>query len=253
MLSINDLVREFKKVTIRNSTKMIFPEFKLENKTLKELEKESKKLVQETSLNQSKRKKVISVDVSLEEIPENSIDNYTPSVLKTQYYLHKEYVNGRIKSMIDTGTKFRMPAIPEDISENIVKFILRNKCNDRTSSWNCKSGDLFSEKEGKQECKCFTSDGPLSFTPSTEWNVIYFLDARHWLEDKFILYRINLKRTSVEWKNIRMNKNETFENQCDQGRRPRLSWDLLYPQISSNCVKIYEGVFNDIFTPVKVM
>lgn len=253
MLSINDLVREFKKVTIRNSTKMIFPEFKLENKTLKELEKESKKLVQETSLNQSKRKKVISVDVSLEEIPENSNDNYTPSVLKTQYYLHKEYVNGRIKSMIDTGTKFRMPAIPEDISENIVKFILRNKCNDKTSSWNCKSGDLFSEKEGKQECKCFTSDGPLSFTPSTEWNVIYFLDARHWLEDKFILYRINLKRTSVEWKNIRMNKNETFENQCDQGRRPRLSWDLLYPQISSNCVKIYEGVFNDIFTPVKVM
>jgi hypothetical protein len=43
-------------------------------------------------------------------------------------------------------------------------------------------------KRGFQECKCFTSDGPLSFTPSSNWDVIYFLDARDWLNDNFILY-----------------------------------------------------------------
>jgi hypothetical protein len=38
-----------------------------------------------------------------------------------------------------------MPCIPEDISENIVKQIIRNKLNDSTSSWNCKR-DLYSQE-----------------------------------------------------------------------------------------------------------
>jgi hypothetical protein len=45
-----------------------------------------------------------------------------------------------------------MPCIPEDISENIVKQIIRNKLNDSTSSWNCKRGFVFAR--GVQECKC---------------------------------------------------------------------------------------------------
>jgi hypothetical protein len=127
--------------------------------------------------------------------------------VKEQYSIHKSYVKGRIETTKKIGVKVRLPSIPEDISENIVKYIIINKQNDKTCIWNCKVGDLYSTIEGKQECKCFTSDGPPSFTPSSDWDVIYFLDARNYLNDRFILYRILLKRTSEEWKKIKMSLN----------------------------------------------
>jgi hypothetical protein len=180
---------------------------------------------------------------------ENFEDTYTEELLKEQYTLHKSYVKGRIETT--KKIKVRLPSIPEDISENIIKYILHNKLNDKTSRWDCKKGDLQSQKEGIQECKCFTSDGPLSFTPSSNWDVLYFLDARKWLlNDIFILYRISLKRTSIEWKNIKVSKTQTFEEQTKQGRRPRITWDSLHPQVESHCTKVYEGTFENIFIPL---
>ena len=174
-------------------------------------------------------------------------DAYTSDLLKTRYLLHKTYVTESMKFSSQHGVKFRLPCIPEDISENMIKFIIHKK-GDTTSSWDCGKGDLMSKKEGKQECKCFTSDGPPSFTPSSHWDVIYFLDARHWLEDKFVLYKVNLKRTSETWKNVNVSKTQTFDDQCKQGRRPRITWESLYPQIASHTEKIFEGTFEDIFT-----
>ena len=180
-------------------------------------------------------------------------DSYSEELLKEQFALHQLYVNGRINTTIKIGVKVRLPCIPEDISENIVKHIIRNKLNDKSSRWDCKKGDLESQKEGKQECKCFTSNGPLSFTPSSDWDVIYFLDARDWLNDIFKLYRISLKRTSTEWKNIKVSKTQTFEDQSKQGRRPRITWESLYPMIESFCSKVYEGTFANIFIPLEAM
>lgn len=173
-------------------------------------------------------------------------DNYSKEILQEQFTIHREYVKSRISSGERLGIKFRLPSIPEDISENIIKFIIRNKLGDPTSRWDCK-GDLLSIKEGKQECKCFTSDGPPSFTPTSEWDVIYFLDARKWLENKFVLFRVSLKRTSVEWQSIKVNRRQTFAEQCEQGRRPRITWDSLYPQIRERVEKMFEGSFEDIF------
>lgn len=171
---------------------------------------------------------------------------YTQNTLRTQYALHKMYVEGRKK----ITSKMRLPGFPEDISENIIKYIIQNKLGDRTTTWRYKTGDLYSEVEGKQECKCFSSEGPSSFTPISDWDVIYFLDARRWFdEDFFILYRIPLKRTSEEWKNIKVNDTQTFEDQAKQRRRPRISWSRLYPQIYMHCEKVYEGHFEDIFNP----
>ena len=174
-------------------------------------------------------------------------DNYTQEILRQRYTLHKNYVKQSKELATEHSVSFRLPSIPEDISENIVKFII-HKCGDITSKWNCK-GDLLSEKEGKQECKCFTSDGPPSFTPSSEWDVIYFLDARKWLDDVFVLFKVSLKRTSEEWKKIQVSKKQTFNDQCQQGRRPRITWESLFPQIETHCEKIYEGTFDDVFTP----
>jgi len=177
-------------------------------------------------------------------ITQNAVDKYTKEILKQQYEMHKNYVISRKNSSKLLNINFRLPCIPEDISENMIKFII-HKNGDNTSSWNCK-GDLLSSIEGKQECKCFTSTGPISFTPSSEWDSIYFLDATEWLNDSFKLYKFPYKRTSDEWKNIKVNKNQTFEDQSLQGRRPRINWSGLYPQIKEKCCLVFQGSFEDI-------
>ena len=139
-----------------------------------------------------------------------------------------------------------MPNFPEIISENIIRFILTNKANN-ISTRNCKSGDLYSTIEGRQECKCFTGEGPSSFSPSANWDVLYFLDATDWLNKKFILYKINLSNTSLEWKNIKVNKKETFEDQIKNKRRPRINWKSLHLQVKDYCTIVYDGYFDDIF------
>ena len=173
-------------------------------------------------------------------------DTYTKDVLLELFELHKHYIESRMVAGKKLGIKFRLPSIPEDISENIIKFII-HKLGDTTSTWECK-GDLLSKKEGVQECKTFTSDGPLSFSPSSDWDVIYFLDARKWLNNNFVLYKINLKKSSDIWKGIKVKKTQTFDDQAKQGRRPRIGWNLLYPQVAEHTEKVFEGTFEDIFT-----
>jgi hypothetical protein len=177
-----------------------------------------------------------------------NMETYTKELLMEQYSLHKTYVQGRIATTKRIGVKVRLPSIPEDISENIIKQIIHNKLKDTTSRWDCKTGDLHSQQEGIQECKCFTSNGPLSFTPTSDWDIIYFLDARKWLTDMFVLYKVSLKKTSEEWKKIKVNKVQTFEDQCKQRRRPRITWNSLSPQITH--MKVYEGSFENIFSVI---
>jgi len=232
--------------------KALCKEHKIKGITGKNKVKLIEMLTQSEATPVSASKIEAKTDVKVEPVVKVAEDTYTKDLLKEQYALHKAYVNGRINTTKKIGVKVRLPCIPEDISENIVKFILHNKLKDTTSRWDCKKGDLQSKKEGKQECKCFTSDGPPSFTPSSDWDVIYFLDARNWLNDKFILYRVLLKRTSSEWKNIKVSKTQTFEDQTKQGRRPRITWESLQPQISSYCNKVYDGTFDDIFNPLEV-
>ena len=175
----------------------------------------------------------------------NKLDSYSKDVLEQCYNLHKSYTIGRKELCKNLNIKIRLPSIPEDISENIVKFII-HKNGDKTSTWSCSTGDLYSEIEGKQECKCFTSNGPISFTPCSEWDIIYFLDSRDWLNNNFKLYKVNLKKSSEEWKNIPVNKTQTFQDQCNQGRRPRIEWDMLYKYINPYCEKVFDGSFEDI-------
>jgi len=179
-----------------------------------------------------------------------SHDSYTPDVLRNQYKIFKQYAFTREQASAHTNIRIRMPCIPEDISENMIKFILQNYQEDDTH-WKCGSGDLLSWKEGKQECKCFTSDGPSSFTPFSTWDVIYFMDARQWRRDQFILYRVSLSNQSDIWKNIKVNKTQTFQDQVAHGRRPRIPWKYLFPQISKYCEIIFQGEFEDMFSKVE--
>jgi hypothetical protein len=77
--------------------------------------------------------------------------------------------------------------------------------------------------------------------------VLYFLDLRKWLNNEIVLWKVNLNYLSDEFKNINVNKKQTLGNQLIEGRRPHISWDNIYPQISNLYEKIYEGTFENIF------
>lgn len=182
-------------------------------------------------------------------------DKYTHDILSKRYNEYRDSYNNTSEIIKTTYLPIRHQNPPEDITENIAKFIIKNYDNDPTCKW-AKSigltGDLYSEKytiEYPAEIKALTSDGPSSFGPDKKFSVIYFLDMRQWLYDIIILWRVNLTSESSEWKGIKMNKTQTFEDQCKEGRRPHIAWDKLYQQISDYCVKVYEGTFEGIFTP----
>lgn len=63
-----------------------------------------------------------------------------------------------------------------------------------------------------------------------------------------MLYKCSLIPTSDKWKQIKLNKNETFEDQIKLNRRPRIIWKSLYKTICTDCDIIYEGTIENIFT-----
>jgi hypothetical protein len=185
-------------------------------------------------------------------------DRYTTDILQKRYADYKNSVETTLKIIKETGLPIRNQNPPEDITENIVKFLIKNKENDATVKWAkavCLNGDLYSDNYDHEypiEIKAFTSDGPSSFGPKKKFGVIYFLDMRGWLKDVFILWKVNVSSNSPEWKQIKMNKTQTNADQCEEGRRPHISWDNIHSQIAEKCVKVYEGTFENIFAENKI-
>lgn len=71
---------------------------------------------------------------------------------------------------------------------------------------------------------------------------------RDWLNDHFILWQVKLTNDSKEWKDLKMSKTQTFEDQCKEGRRPRIGFDKIKAQLGDKCVSVYDGTFEEIFT-----
>ena len=149
------------------------------------------------------------------------------------------------KLCIKHKCKSRLPGLTEIVSENLIKFCL---LKNNIECINSNNGDLLVDNKFKYECKCFTSNGPISFGPTENWEKIIFLDGREWYNDKFIIMIVDLKNTDTKWINIKVNKNETFKDQCIQKRRPRICWNTLKDQISNDNINIiFEGRMEDIF------
>lgn len=183
-------------------------------------------------------------------------DKYDAPILKKRY-TNFQNTYKEDEELIQNGLPIRHQNTPEDITENIAKIIIRKFENDNSCVW-CKgvdkkhglTGDLYSNKYDKNapiEIKSFTSDGPSQFGPKKKFGVLYFLDLRKWLDDEIVLWKVNLTDTSNEFRNIKVNKTQTMGEQLLENRRPRITWDSLYPQISEFCEKIYEGPFENIF------
>jgi hypothetical protein len=183
----------------------------------------------------------------------NKEDKYSIEVLQKRYADYKNSVETTMKIIKETNLPIRNQNPPEDITENIVKFLIRTRETDNSVKWAkavSLNGDLYSDNYNHKypiEVKAFTSDGPSSFGPKKKFGVIYFLDMRGWLNNVFILWKVNVSSNSPEWKQIKMNKTQTNADQCEEGRRPHISWDNIHSQISEKCVKVYEGTFEDIF------
>lgn len=207
------------------------------------------KLIKNTKLTDDTKDTENSNDTKL---TKDINDSYTENILQEHYSAFRTYLIAinKINEKLNLSKKIRACNFPEGLSENIVKFIIHNKLNDKTTIWDCKSGDLYSQIEKKIEVKCFASDSdaPISFSPNSNWTVIYFLDARKSFDNYIVLYKCSLIPTSDKWKQIKLNKNETFEDQIKLNRRPRIIWKSLYKTICTDCDIIYEGTIENIFT-----
>lgn len=156
--------------------------------------------------------------------------------------LFVNYCKERVKIYLHKKKKSRLPNFPEDVSENIVRFII----NDKLGILPIKSmtgGDLIYDKD-KYEVKCFISKGPSSFGPNEKWTKLYFLDATKFIDKKFKLYEINITNNDDLWKKIKVNNKQTFDEQCKQGRRPRISFNLIKKQLPKDKITcIFNGSF----------
>lgn len=97
------------------------------------------------------------------------------------------------------------------------------------------------------EIKSFTSPGPMSFGPNERWDTLLVLDGIEHRDMKFKLYEIPYSNASLTWSDLKMNKEETFHEQCEQKRRPRTGFDSIHEQLGENrCGLLWEGDIRDL-------
>ena len=53
----------------------------------------------------------------------------------------------------------------------------------------------------------------MQFSPTKNFDVLYCLDMRNWIDDKLILWKIDISSSSEKYLNIKVNKNETIKDQ----------------------------------------
>lgn len=171
---------------------------------------------------------------------------YTKEILLGCFSLYKKFIVDSKVLLTNVVNKNRLPNFPESISENIVKFILHKQGREDVT-WITKRGDL-QDGQGRQlEVKCFTSDGPSTFGPKEAWDEIYFLDASDWLNDHFVCWKVSLKNTDEAWCQFKVSKTQTFGDQCQQKRRPRMAWHLIQAQLPPEKIeKVFDGLITEL-------
>ena len=160
--------------------------------------------------------------------------------------IHIDYINKLKKFKKKTNFALRSPNFPECISENIIKEFI-NIIEGRICKNSVSGGDLQvveNNKNIKIEVKCFTSTGPTSFGPFEKWDEIYFLDAFNFVNKEFKIYKLKLSNNSDKFKGIKINSKKTYEQVCKEGKRPRISFELLKKQLSEDFQIVYNGSLN---------
>jgi hypothetical protein len=177
-------------------------------------------------------------------------DNYTYDVLCMclDKYIADVQFNTKINSII-SKKKRRNENFPSDISENISKFAIAQKYG-IMPTWDTEKGDIVINKHGlfKQiEVKGFMSSGPSSFGPSETWDLLYFVDAREFMNKNFKVYEVKLTNKDQAFRNLKVSKKETYGDIANSGRRPRGCFDTIFkPQLGNKCELIFDGHLSEL-------
>lgn len=143
-----------------------------------------------------------------------------------------------------THKKIRNENLPSEISENLVKFAIFKKYG-VMGCWDTDRGDLVVLSK-KIEIKGFMSDGPSSFGPTENWDWIYFVDAKKTLQKKYKIYEFKMSNSNSLWYNLKMNKTETYLDQCNQKRRPRTTFQEIKKQLNGHFQLIFDGHLDEL-------
>lgn len=170
------------------------------------------------------------------------IKNYN----ETLYF--EENMNEKLKHK-----KIRKTNLPSHITENIVKFAFFKKYK-VMPSWDTTVGDLeinnSLSKVMRLEVKgslCLENGGPSSFGPQEYWDRIYFVDGNQIKDLKFIVYEICLSSKDNDWINMKVSHTQTYKEQCNQKRRPRICFPHIISQIDrSKCSILFSGSIYDL-------
>ena len=181
-------------------------------------------------------------------------DSMTPNLLIESINCYNNIIKSEMKINEHLkNKKIRISNFPSHISENLVKFLFCKKYN-VMPTWDTKVGDLcvnnYNCKPLKIEVKGSINlfNGPPTFGPKESWDIIYFVDGKDTFKKKYKIYEIKLSNLSDTWKNIKVNKNQTYEDQCIQKRRPRSTFKNILNQIGSiNYSLVFDGHITELF------
>lgn len=135
--------------------------------------------------------------------------------------------------------KIRLPNFPECISEYVAYRSIQTFIYPEVRfSGKKESGDLIYGNK-KLEVKCFSSKGPISFSPVAKCSEFYIIDMTN--QPVYKIYRLSYSNKDKRWLNLKMNKNQTFEYQIKSGRRPRITFAELSKQLKSDLELIDVG------------
>lgn len=143
----------------------------------------------------------------------------------------------------------RITNLSEIVSENMIR-LWANKHDFILVSG--KTGDLYDLLTNKRvEIKSFQSEGPTSFGPKEQWDILFFLGVLN-EGSKIIVQVIDANMNS--FKEMKINKNETFGIQQEKGKRPRIVNSQMVQYIKttmpSECFKEYEYSYEDFFKEI---
>ena len=203
------------------------------------------KIVKSNKMKIVKSNKMKIVKSNKMKIVNKEMDNFNFEILNK---LLNNYINytktiDDLNINLDKNAKIRRPNFPSEISENIVKYAI-NKKYKIMPVWKLNGGDLTIMNK-KIEVKGFSKlEPPSSFGPTEKWDTLYFVDCCNYIKKHFQVYEIKLNNNSKIFRSLQINykKRETFENQCNDGKRPRISFLKIQQQLTNKYCKL---IFND--------
>ena len=168
------------------------------------------------------------------------IDTYNHNII-FEASMNEHFENRRI----------RISNFPSHISENIAKFAYHRR-HGVMPTWDTTVGDLQvinDENIIQLEVKGsidLSNGGPSSYGPTESWDLLYFVDGADTLNYNYKVYEVRLSNTDDRWRNIRVSETQTYQEQVNQGRRPRITFTRLIEQLDDNDWElIFDGHINE--------